>query len=127
MALDPAFGAHGQAAAGVRSGSRWRGRPKNQDAYPIYPCQDGYVRLCVMAPRQWRGLRRWLGEPEDFQDPKYEAIGARFAAWPQISMLVEAMFAGTDHEGTGGCRAGTRGAHRRGAHPRAHPGVRAFP
>lgn len=94
MALDPAFGAHGQAAAGVRSGSRWRGRPKNQDAYPIYPCRDGYVRLCVMAPRQWRGLRRWLGEPEDFQDPKYEAIGARFAAWPQISVLVEALFAG---------------------------------
>ncbi|MDP7701923.1 CoA transferase [Mycobacterium sp. TY815] len=94
MALDPAFGAHGQAAAGVRSGSRWRGRPKNQDAYPIYPCQDGYVRLCVMAPRQWRGLRRWLGEPEDFQDPKYEAIGARFAAWPQISLLVETLFAG---------------------------------
>lgn len=94
MALDPAFGAHGQAAAGVRSGSRWRGRPKNQDAYPIYPCQDGYVRLCVMAPRQWRGLRRWLGEPEEFQDPKYEAIGARFAAWPQISVLVQALFAG---------------------------------
>lgn len=94
MALDPAFGAHGQAAAGVRSGSRWRGRPKNQDAYPIYPCQDGYVRLCVMAPRQWRGLRRWLGEPEDFQDSKYEAIGARFAAWPQISVLVQALFAG---------------------------------
>lgn len=94
MALDPAFGAHGQAAAGVRSGSRWRGRPKNQDAYPIYPCQDGYVRLCVMAPRQWRGLRRWLGEPGDFQDPKYEAIGARFAAWPQISVLVQALFAG---------------------------------
>lgn len=94
MALDPAFGAHGQAAAGVRSGGRWRGRPKNQDAYPIYPCQDGYVRLCVMAPRQWRGLRRWLGEPEDFQDPKYEAIGARFAAWPQISALVAALFAG---------------------------------
>lgn len=94
MALDPAFGSHGQAAAGVRSGSRWRGRPRNQDAYPIYPCQDGYVRLCVMAPRQWRGLRRWLGEPADFQDPKYEAIGARFAAWPQISALVEALFAG---------------------------------
>ncbi|MHA7652552.1 CoA transferase [Mycobacterium sp. ML4] len=94
MALDPAFGAHGQAAAGIRGGTRWRGRPKNQDAYPIYPCQDGYVRLCVMAPRQWRGLHRWLGEPEDFRDPKYETIGARFAAWPQIGMLVEALFAG---------------------------------
>lgn len=94
MALDPAFGAHGQAAAGVSRSGRWRGRPKNQDAYPIYPCQDGYVRLCVMAPRQWRGLRRWLGEPEQFQDPKYDAIGARFAAWPQISELIRELFAG---------------------------------
>ncbi|WP_155769616.1 CoA transferase [Mycobacterium asiaticum] len=93
ISLDPAFGAHGQAAAGVRSGGRWRGRPKNQDAYPIYPCRDGYVRLCVMAPRQWRGLRRWLGEPEDFQDPKYETLGARFAAWPEIGVLVTALFA----------------------------------
>lgn len=94
MALDPAFGAHGQAAAGVRRSGRWRGRPKNQDAYPIYACQDGYVRLCVMAPRQWRGLRRWLGEPQDFQDEKYDAIGARFAAWPQISELIRELFAG---------------------------------
>ncbi|OBJ61535.1 acyl-CoA transferase [Mycobacterium asiaticum] len=94
MSLDPAFGAHGQVAAGIRSSSRWRGRPRNQDAYPIYPCRDGYVRLCVMAPRQWRGLRRWLGEPDDFQDPKYDVIGARFAAWPQISALVAALFAG---------------------------------
>lgn len=93
MALDPAFGAHGQAAAGVRGAGRWRGRPKNQDAYPILPCKDGYVRLCVMAPRQWRGLRRWLGEPEDFQDPKFDALGARFAAWPEISVLVRALFA----------------------------------
>ena len=93
MALDPVFGAHGQAAAGIRGSGQWRGRPKNQDAYPICPCKDGYVRLCVLAPRQWRGLRRWLGEPEDFQDPKYDAIGARFAAWPEISVLIRALFA----------------------------------
>ncbi len=94
MALDPAFGAHGQASAGIRKPNRWRGRPKNQDAYPIYPCKDGYVRLCVMSPRQWHGLRRWLGEPEEFQDPKYDVIAARFAAWPQIGALVEQLFAG---------------------------------
>jgi crotonobetainyl-CoA:carnitine CoA-transferase CaiB-like acyl-CoA transferase len=93
MALDPAFGVHGQAAAGQHGAGQWRGRPRNQDPYPIYPCQDGYVRLCVLAPRQWRGLRRWLGEPEEFQDPKYDALGARFAAWPQITVLVEALFA----------------------------------
>ncbi len=94
MALDPAFGAHGQAAAGVRRPDRWRGRPKNQDAYPIYTCQDGHVRLCVMSPRQWHGLRRWLGEPEEFQDPKYDVIAARFKAWPQIGLLVQQLFAG---------------------------------
>jgi crotonobetainyl-CoA:carnitine CoA-transferase CaiB-like acyl-CoA transferase len=93
MALDPVFGAHGQAAAGIRRAGGWRGRPKNQDAYPIYPCKDGFVRLCVLAPRQWRGLRRWLGEPEHFQDPKYDALGARFAAWPEISVLVRALLA----------------------------------
>lgn len=93
MALDPAFGAHGQAAAGIRRPNRWRGRPKNQDAYPIYPCKDGYVRLCVMSPRQWRGLRRWLGEPEEFQDPGYDVLAGRFAAWPQIGVLVQQLFA----------------------------------
>ncbi len=94
MALDPAFGTHGQAAAGIRRPDRWRGRPRNQDAYPIYACKDGYVRICVMSPRQWRGLRRWLGEPEEFCDPRYDVIGARFAAWPQISVLIEKLFAG---------------------------------
>lgn len=93
MALDPAFGAHGQAAAGVRRPGGWRGRPKNQDAYPIHACKDGYVRLCVMAPRQWHGLRRWLGEPPDFQDPKFDVIGERFAAWSEISVLLHELFA----------------------------------
>ena len=93
MALDPVFGAHGQAAAGNRGAGLWRGRPKDQDAYPIYPCKDGYVRLCVLTPRQWHGLRRWLREPADFQDPKYDVIGARYAAWPEISVLIRALFA----------------------------------
>src|SRR6201993_793505 len=92
MSLDPAFGSHGQVAAGIRRTGQWGGRPKNQDTYPIYPCKDGYVRLCVLAPRQWHGMRRWLGEPEDFQDPKYDALGARFAAWDEISALITALF-----------------------------------
>lgn len=92
-ALDPAFGSHGQAAAGLRRGERWRGRPKNQDAYPILACQDGFVRLVVMAPRQWRGLRAWMGEPEQFQDPKFDIIAERFAVWQEISALLERQFA----------------------------------
>lgn len=93
-ALDPIFGAQGQVAAARRGVSRWRGRPRNQDAYPIFACRDGYVRLCVMSPRQWRALWAWLGEPAEYADPRFEVIGERFAAWPQISVLVGDLFAG---------------------------------
>ncbi|MGC2655363.1 MAG: CoA transferase, partial [Mycobacterium sp.] len=92
-ALDPVFGSHGQAAAAVRSSKRWRGRPVNQDAYPFCPCADGFVRLCVMSPRQWHGFRAWLGEPAEFQAPDFDVIATRFAAWPKISVLVRALFA----------------------------------
>ncbi|WP_197381579.1 CoA transferase [Mycolicibacterium mengxianglii] len=92
-ALDPPFGSHGQAAAAVRGGEKWRGRPKNQDAYPIIACKDGFVRLVVMAPRQWRGLRAWMGEPEQFQDPKFDTIAERFMAWREIGALLERQFA----------------------------------
>ncbi len=92
-ALDPAFGAQGQAAAGRRGSGRWRGRPKNQDPYPIFACKDGYVRICVLSPRQWHGLRAWLGEPERFQDPKFDNIGERFAAFGEIGALIRAQFA----------------------------------
>lgn len=91
--LDPIFGAHGQAAAAQRVSTRWRGRPRNQDAYPIMPCGDGYVRLCVMSPRQWRALWGWLGEPAEYADPKFGVLGERFAVWPQISVLVRELFA----------------------------------
>ncbi len=94
--LDPIFGAHGQVAAAQRASSRWRGRPRNQDAYPIYACRDGYVRLCVMSPRQWRALWSWLGEPAEYADPKFGVIGERFAVWPQISALIRALFADQD-------------------------------
>ncbi|MGB3893185.1 MAG: CoA transferase, partial [Mycolicibacter sinensis] len=92
--LDPIFGAQGQVAAARRGASRWRGRPRNQDAYPIYSCRDGYVRLCVMSPRQWRALWSWLGEPAEYADPRFGVIGERFAVWPQISVLVRELFAG---------------------------------
>jgi crotonobetainyl-CoA:carnitine CoA-transferase CaiB-like acyl-CoA transferase len=94
--LDPIFGAQGQVAAARRGASRWRGRPRNQDAYPIYSCRDGYVRLCVMSPRQWRALWSWLGEPAEYADPRFGVIGERFAVWPQISVLVRELFAGQD-------------------------------
>ena len=98
MALDPPFGTQGQAATARKDGERWRGRPRNQDLYPIFPCRDGHVRLCVMAPRQWRGLRAWLGEPEQFQDPRFEVLAARAQAFGDLSVLIGALFADRTRE-----------------------------
>ena len=93
QALDPPFGAMGQAASGQRLSDGWRGRPRNQDVYPIFACRDGHVRVCALSPRQWHGMRAWLGEPAEFQDPKYEHIGARFSAAREIGALTARLFA----------------------------------
>ncbi len=92
-ALDPPFGTQGQAATARKAGERWRGRPRNQDLYPIFACRDGFVRICVMSPRQWRGMRAWLGEPEHFQDPRFDTLGARAQAFGELGALIGAMFA----------------------------------
>ena len=93
MALDPPFGTQGQAATARKAGERWRGRPRNQDLYPIFGCRDGFVRICVMSPRQWHGLRAWLGEPEQFQDPRFDTLAARAQAFGELGALIGAMFA----------------------------------
>lgn len=93
LTLDPPFGTQGQAATARNAAERWRGRPRNQDSYPIFACRDGYVRLCVLAPRQWHGMRAWLGEPEQFQDPRFDSIAARTRAFSELSQLMAALFA----------------------------------
>ena len=94
QSLDPPFGSEGQAAVGLkRSNELWRGRPRNQQIYPTFACRDGYVRLCLLSPRQWRGMRSWLGEPEQFQDPKFDTIAARYGASREINALVAELFA----------------------------------
>ncbi|MGH4000005.1 MAG: CoA transferase [Pseudonocardiaceae bacterium] len=90
--LDPAFGVQGSAAAG-RTGKFRRGRPP-ADSYPIYRCADGFVRLCLLSKRQWRGMFGWLGEPAEFADPSYDSITARVAAADRLEPLIEAHFAG---------------------------------
>ena len=87
LALDPPFGTQGQAATARNLADRWRGRPRNQDAYPIFRCSDGYVRICVLSPRQWRGMRAWLGEPAQFQDPAFDTIAARTKAFGELGAL----------------------------------------
>ena len=111
----------------MRHPNRWRGRPRNQDAYPIYPCQDGYVRLCVMSPRQWHGLRRWLGEPEEFQDPEIRRDRHPLRGLAQDRCADRAVVRRPDDESVGLGRPGARRADFGRAGSRADPGVRAFP
>jgi crotonobetainyl-CoA:carnitine CoA-transferase CaiB-like acyl-CoA transferase len=94
QALDPPFGSEGQAAVGLkRSSELWRGRPRNQQIYPIFPCKDGYVRICLLSPRQWRGMRAWLGEPEQFADPNFDTIAARYAASRELNKAIAELVA----------------------------------
>jgi crotonobetainyl-CoA:carnitine CoA-transferase CaiB-like acyl-CoA transferase len=94
QSLDPPFGAEGQAAVGLkRSSELWRGRPRNQQIYPIFPGKDGFVRICLLSARQWRGMRGWLGEPERFADPKFDTIAARYAASRELNEAIAELFA----------------------------------
>jgi crotonobetainyl-CoA:carnitine CoA-transferase CaiB-like acyl-CoA transferase len=87
--LDPPYGSEGQAAVGLkRTTDLWRGRPRNQQIYPIFGCKDGHVRICLLSARQWRGMRSWLGEPEQFADPKFDTIAARYAASRELNAAI---------------------------------------
>ncbi len=76
----------GEPPAEVRSGSG--------PVYPVFRCKDGYVRVVVLSPRQWRALREWLGEPEYLQDPELEGFVARLMiAASVINPLLDEHFA----------------------------------
>ena len=91
--IDPGYGIGGSATGGVPAKNGPRGRPDARHLYPIFPCADGEVRICLLAPRQWRGMRAWLGEPEQFADPALEQLGKRFAAAGQIYPYIAERFA----------------------------------
>lgn len=94
LALDPPFGSQGQAASGLKAAAQlWRGRPRDQQIYPTFGCRDGFVRICLLSPRQWYGMRAWLGEPEQFADPKFESISARYAESEALNGAIATLFA----------------------------------
>ena len=37
-----------------------------------------HVRICLLAPRQWRGMFKWMGEPAAFAAPEFEQIVTRY-------------------------------------------------
>jgi crotonobetainyl-CoA:carnitine CoA-transferase CaiB-like acyl-CoA transferase len=75
--VDPALGTVGTAQAAGYEKTRDRPAP---GPYPIFACRDGHVRVVLLAPRQWRAMRAWLGEPADLQDPALDTIPGRAQA-----------------------------------------------
>ena len=92
QALDPGYGLNGSAQSGVPSWKQPRGRTDQRFRYPILPCADGYVRLCVLAPRQWRGMFRWMGEPAEFAGPEWEKLVTRYKS-PDLLPAITRFFA----------------------------------
>ncbi|MFE9975268.1 CaiB/BaiF CoA transferase family protein [Streptomyces hirsutus] len=89
--LDPVFGTQGSAAA-ARPDTFPRGRPDSRNYYPVYRCADGHVRTCLLSRRQWRAMFEWLGSPEEFADPKFDAIPARFHAAERLNAGIQEFF-----------------------------------
>ncbi len=66
--------------------------------YPIFPCKGGYVRLVMMAPRQWHAMRAWLGEPDYLQDRKYDSFLGRMEIADALAVVIGDLFATMTHE-----------------------------
>ncbi|BBW99722.1 CoA transferase [Mycolicibacterium moriokaense] len=86
--LDPPFGSAGSASAGVAVSAQQRDFNAEQQRYPIIACKDGHVRMCVLAKRQWHGMFKWMGSPEEFADPSYDKLGKRFRS-PELLATIE--------------------------------------
>ncbi len=76
--LDPPYGSAGTASVGVAVSQQERNWIAEQLRYPILKCADGYIRICLLAKRQWHGMFEWMGRPEEFADPKYDKLRERF-------------------------------------------------
>ncbi len=82
--------AKGQDSTAIRNGSG--------PIYKIFRCKTGYVRLVIMAPRQWHAMREWLGNPDYLQDPKYDSFLGRMEIADALGVIVGDLFATMNHE-----------------------------
>lgn len=92
QALDPGYGIAGSATLGKPAHLLARDRPAKGFQYPILPCADGHVRICLLAKRQWQGMFRWMGSPEAFASPEFEKTGVRYKS-PDLLPAIAAFFA----------------------------------
>ncbi|MDX8356434.1 CaiB/BaiF CoA-transferase family protein [Sphingopyxis terrae] len=92
QALDPGFGVGGSATGGRPAKLLPRDRPPRGVMYPIFRCKDGLVRVCLLAPRQWRGMLQWMGNPARLQDAAFNDLMTRFKS-TELSEALAAFFA----------------------------------
>ncbi|HUM08458.1 MAG TPA: CoA transferase [Acidocella sp.] len=90
--LDPGYGIFGSGTGGITGAMLPRGRPEARHQYPIFACADGYVRICILAARQWRGMFEWMGQPEEFSDPSFNSMPVRYAS-PTLLPAIARLFA----------------------------------
>ena len=90
--IDPATSMTGKASTAGTLVTTSHGRPDEAHRYPIFPCSDGYVRICVMAPKQWHALRHWLGSPQDLMHSDLDKTVDRYAAWGRIGPRIATLF-----------------------------------
>lgn len=92
QALDPGYGIAGSATLGKPAHLLSRDRPAKGFQYPILPCADGHVRICLLAKRQWQGMFRWMGQPAAFASPEFEKTAVRYKS-PDLLPAIAAFFA----------------------------------
>ncbi len=102
--LDPGVGVTGSASAGrtaievsIHGRPSITYKPGEMPSvalmYPIFRCTDGYVRICVLNPRQWQAMSAWLGPDHPFRAPKYANAAARFMEVKEINAFIADLFA----------------------------------
>jgi crotonobetainyl-CoA:carnitine CoA-transferase CaiB-like acyl-CoA transferase len=91
QALDPGFGSAGVAATGRRADQLSPLRPAKGFRYPIFACADGHVRICLLSPRQWNGMFRWMGEPAAFASAEFNATARRYQS-PELTEALASFF-----------------------------------
>lgn len=90
--LDPGLGIGGSAVGGLSSLEMGRDRPNMDYLYPIFPCADGFIRVAILARRQWRAMFEWMGEPDEFADPSYDRVPARRDAHARLRVYMAEHF-----------------------------------
>jgi crotonobetainyl-CoA:carnitine CoA-transferase CaiB-like acyl-CoA transferase len=87
--MDPAVGS--ASVSPVAALVPTRDRPVSA-IFPSFRCADGHIRLLVLAPRQWRSVFSWIGEPEEFSDPAFEHFPKRMESVDALHAVYDAFF-----------------------------------